>query len=826
MLTNIFANTAPDYWSHGLPVIPLRMQDKKPAIGAWSAFCKRMPSDAEQNHWLTEFPHGNIGLPLGPASGLVMLDIDAEDQTVINAILDVLAPFPCPWKRIGKKGMALAYKQPVGGELKPFKLKAADTGQMLLECLSTGNQVVLPPSIHPETKRPYEANCKLIEVLPQLVPLPNDIEERMRNCLEALGFKLSLSGMGGMTEFVATGNRDNQMTRNAGIYAMAVTRGERTLLEAIGEMTTWVEEFTQQTPGDKMDPRKAVQSMLGFLTRDVMVGKRPLPVGWDEGLTPEMKKEMGLQFGDEEVEWDYETLIQYLQSQHEVHGAMSQGWNKAVEYALDRISRSPSMSEIAKEQLLKYINDATGGRITVGVLRKQLKERSSGDIKGTDHTEIAQAALDHLAQYGEIRYSQGQFWQFTGSHWEPTDDEDILRLVSSRYGHLQAANRRNHHVGIKATMATLARKELRTLNLKGVNFVNGFLSDEMNLLQHDKEFGCTYTLPYRYLPDQVECPPMFHGFLTRCFVGDKDIEDKIKAVQEGIAVTMFGLGPTYTRAILLFGPGRTGKSELLRIIEALLPSEVVSHVKPDQLRDKFGPAELTGKLLNVAGELSNTKTIAGDIFKQVIAGDGMNVQYKHQPAFEMIPIATHWFASNHLPKSADDTDGFTRRWLILRFEHPIRQEETIPNIARRIVMAEREQIVSWAMQAIPRLGMQRGFTLPSSHQYWLQEIANQNNAVRLFLTESGLVQLPSAPVTGENLEGYPYLTDLQLFKLYSGYCLTHAGDAQRASLSAFNTRMKMLAFELNFRMAMVETMPGVKEKRYYNLTTAPNVKAA
>lgn len=820
MISDIFATFAPLYWQRGLPVIPLRMQEKRPAIAAWSEFCKRLPNPDEQQAWLTSYQHGNLGLPLGPQSGLVMVDIDTDDQTVINAIMDVLAPFPAPWKRIGKKGFALAYRQPVGGELKPFKLKAVDTNQMIVEMLSTGNQIVLPPSVHPDTKRPYEANCDLLDVLDQLVPLPADIEDRMRNTLEALGFKLSMSGMSGLSEFTSAGNRDNEITRAAGLLAHEVTAGKIRMLDAINHITSKVETFTEKVAGDVMDPRKGVQSLCGFLLRDVMVGKRPLPLGWDEGLDDKMKEGLGLKFSEEHEEWDYEKILTYLRSEHEQHGSMSQGWNNAVDFILERIARSTSLTEIAAENILRYIQQASGGQITMGVLRRQLKEKAAGEIKGTDHTEIAEAALEYLNQFGELRHFGGKFWQFVGSHWEVKEDDEILRLISSKYGHLQAANRRNHHVGIKATMATLAAKELQTVRMRGVNFANGFLTQDMKLVQHDKEYGCSYTLPYRYLGDQEECPPQFKSFLDRCFIGDTDASDKIAAIQEAIAATMFGEGPTYCRAVLLFGPGRTGKSELLKIISSLLPDEVISTVTPEQLRDKFATVQLTGKLLNIAGELSNTKSIDSQVFKQVVAGEGIEVQYKYQQAFTLYPVATHWFGSNHLPRAADDTDGFTRRWLIIRFEHPIRQEETIPHIARRIIMAEREQIVSWAMQAMPRLVAQSGYTMPESHKIWLEEVANQNNTVRLFLTESGLVQLLSAPASGDGWESLPYVTDTKLYQSYSGFCSIGLSDAQRALLPQFRRRMRELSHQMGFMVKTVPVMAGVNETRYYNLTLA------
>src|SRR3546814_13758918 len=115
-----------------------------PDIHKWSVFGSRMPTDEEQQHWLASFPKGNIGLPFGPASGLCAIDIDTEDEALVQAILDILPE--TPWVRVGKKGMGLAYRWE--GQ-KNFKLRGA-AGGMICEFLGLGNQMVMPPSIHPD----------------------------------------------------------------------------------------------------------------------------------------------------------------------------------------------------------------------------------------------------------------------------------------------------------------------------------------------------------------------------------------------------------------------------------------------------------------------------------------------------------------------------------------------------------------------------------------------------------------------------------------------------------------------------------------------------
>jgi putative DNA primase/helicase len=98
-----------------------------------------------------DLPRSNIGLPFGPASGLCAIDIDTTDEELVKAIEDCLPA--TPWRRVGKKGCALVFKWQ--GQ-KNFKIRS-DEG-MICEFLGLGNQLVLPPSIHPDTGEAYTAN--------------------------------------------------------------------------------------------------------------------------------------------------------------------------------------------------------------------------------------------------------------------------------------------------------------------------------------------------------------------------------------------------------------------------------------------------------------------------------------------------------------------------------------------------------------------------------------------------------------------------------------------------------------------------------------------
>jgi P4 family phage/plasmid primase-like protien len=793
----IFADAAPLYYAKGLNVIPLFAREKKPIPKDWSRFAEANVDPSQQEQWIAQNSHANIGLVLGKTSGVVMIDIDTDQPEVYDAIMAILPP--SPWKRFGKKGMMLAYKW---SPIKTHRVKNI-SGETIVETLSSRTQCVLPPSIHPDTGKPYTANCELYDVLHQLVCLPENIEELLRKAVTGAGVTLSHSGWTRTTEHVSAGSRDTTLTELAGLFAFAVVRGERTLKEAIGMLQAYHSEFIDNVAGDQVGVDKHIDNLIKFLHRDVLDKNKVLPRGWDEGFTPEELIAMGVTLSEADTEWSFEQIQKYLQDEFESH---TEGRPRAdaVERILAKVSKSNQLTKIDEDRILKYIVDVSGLGVPMGTLKARLRELRTGDIKGNDHSEIARAVLKDLEQYNVIRFHADKFMKWGGSHWIEMPKNPIRSLISSNYGHLDACKRSSDINGILNILSFSCEAGIERRSVKGVNFANGFLTMELKLIPHDPDFGMTYTLPFRYMEDEAGKFPMFAEFLHRSWGRDPDYQEKMLALQEALCVTLFGLGPRYQRAILLHGAPKSGKTQLLRIIETLVPSEAKSSVPPNEWGDKFLPAMMHNKILNICGELSENKMIDGQKFKDIIDGAEMSGQHKNQQIFQFKPMVTHWFASNHMPKSADTSSGFIRRWLMLTFCYPVTDAEKKVDIGDMIASEEREPIVAWAAQAMPRLLSKNDYTLPSSHRQLTEEFANINNSVRYFLKDSGKVRCGVEEV---------FATETKIYNGYFAFCLG-AGGVKPVSATRFRAMMRELAPELDFELKISPGRFGGSEAIY------------
>lgn len=798
---NIFADTAPRYYAAGLQVIPLYAREKKPMPKDWSRFADNPVDASTQEQWIAGNPGSNIGLVLGKASGLIMIDIDSEDPKVIEAIMAVLPP--SPWHRLGRKGMMLAYRY---SPIKTHRVKNI-SGQTIVETLAARTQCVLPPSIHPDTGQPYTANAELLDVLDRLVFLPENIEELLRKAVEGAGVKLSHSGWSRVTEYVSAGSRDTTLTELAGLFAFAVVRGERSLKEAIGMMQAYYAEFIETVAGDQIDVNKHIENLIKFLHRDVLDKGKVLPRGWDEGLTEQELKDLGVTLSENDTEWSFEQIQKYLQDEFEAH-VDGKPRAEAVERILAKVSKSNQLTKIDEERILKYVCDVSGLGVTVAVLRARLRELRSGDVRGNDHSEIARAVLKDLEQYNLVRYHGERFMKWGGSHWLELPKNPIRAMISQNYGHLDACKKHSDINGILNILAFVVPEGICHREVRGINFANGFLTQELKLVPHDPDYGMTYTLPFRYLEEEAGKFPRFAAFLFRAWGHDSDFEQKMQALQDAICVTMFGLGSKYQRAVLLHGAPKSGKSQLLRIIESLVPSEAKCAVPPDEWGDRFLPAQMHNKILNVCGELSEKKLIDGQKFKDIVDGSEMSGQHKNQQIFRFRPVVTHWFASNHMPRTADTSAGFIRRWVLLTFNKPIDDTKRVVDLGDIIASEEREAIVAWAAQAMPRLLVKNDLTLPDSHKWLANEFANVNNSVRYFMLEAGRVRL-------RHKEGV--VNEIKLYNIYHAFCLG-AGGVRPVSMTRFRAMMRELTAEMAFSLKITPAKNGGSEATYEGLS--------
>lgn len=142
----IYQIYAAKYYELGFNPIPIF--GKRPHMSGWSEFCKRRMTEEELHklEGLAEYGGGacggaQVGIALG--SGLVAIDIDTNDERITS-----LLPYS-PMSKRGRTGLTRIYRV----EKTP---KSQSHQTFPVELLSVGRQTAVPPSIHPDTGKPYK----------------------------------------------------------------------------------------------------------------------------------------------------------------------------------------------------------------------------------------------------------------------------------------------------------------------------------------------------------------------------------------------------------------------------------------------------------------------------------------------------------------------------------------------------------------------------------------------------------------------------------------------------------------------------------------------
>lgn len=142
-----FAEYAHYLLARGYSPLPIKPGTKRPVLNGWAAHCKTPLTDVDIERIARQ---GNYGIALACGyNNLVAIDVDTSDADVEEVVYGVL---PCEVVKRGKKGFTALFRS--NGSLKSKKYRGRD-GSILFEVLADGNQTVIPPTIHPDTGRPY-----------------------------------------------------------------------------------------------------------------------------------------------------------------------------------------------------------------------------------------------------------------------------------------------------------------------------------------------------------------------------------------------------------------------------------------------------------------------------------------------------------------------------------------------------------------------------------------------------------------------------------------------------------------------------------------------
>lgn len=141
------------YYESGLVPIPIKPKSKAPAVSGFQHWAHEGIPREKVEEFEEKFPiekgYG-IGIVCGAASNICVVDIDTDDPEVLHA-----CP-PSPVRRRGKKGEARFFQfNPDLSNKSFFAGNTREKGGAGIDIWVEKKYIIVPPSIHPETNRPF-----------------------------------------------------------------------------------------------------------------------------------------------------------------------------------------------------------------------------------------------------------------------------------------------------------------------------------------------------------------------------------------------------------------------------------------------------------------------------------------------------------------------------------------------------------------------------------------------------------------------------------------------------------------------------------------------
>ena len=207
-----------------------------------------------------------------------------------------------------------------------------------------------------------------------------------------------------------------------------------------------------------------------------------------------------------------------------------------------------------------------------------------------------------------------------------------------------------------------------------INFQNGMLDVvSMEMHPHSYEYMSINQIPWEWKDEAPEAGSIVDTFL-RDLIPDPD-DRQMFLMYVGYSLT---IDTDMQRFMVISGVAGCGKSVLLRLVRTVIGRKNISGIPLQNLNQRFDPAFLQGKLLNMYADLPSIamETIHG--IKTIVGQDHVRGEIKHGAIFDFHPYCKLLFSANAIPKSRGDrSDAYYRRLLILKVDKRAKEIENL-----------------------------------------------------------------------------------------------------------------------------------------------------
>lgn len=343
------------------------------------------------------------------------------------------------------------------------------------------------------------------------------------------------------------------------------------------------------------------------------------------------------------------------------------------------------------------------------VLRKKLRaagKKIKTEKEGDAELSAAMGVYKNNMQLAEevqkiapIYYDESRnfwLWKKQEQYYKRIDETDILSNIEAASGEYVIENSTKNEIidGIKITGR---RREVKLIEKTWIHTAEAVIDYKTNERFNPKPTHF-FTSPIPHKIGSSEDTPIIDK-LFKDWMGDNTT-----ILYEICAYCLIDDYPIH-RMFLLFGRGRNGKSQFLKLLTNFIGTKNTTSTELEKvIESRFEASKLYRKKVALVGETDFTAIKSTDRLKKITGDDMITAEFKHKDPFDFENTAKIIIATNNLPESLDKTDGFYSRCIILEFKNQFDEGKSIVDM---IPEGEYENLLNKCLKILPGL-LERG----------------------------------------------------------------------------------------------------------------------
>ncbi len=332
-----------------------------------------------------------------------------------------------------------------------------------------------------------------------------------------------------------------------------------------------------------------------------------------------------------------------------------------------------------KEEFEKFINDFFGEikeQVVLNLEETELRDEVFTNLLSRQRSKASELIVNKIREENYIYTTRddlkSEMWIYREGIYIPQGKTFIKETCRKILGHSYTSNFVNDVIGKIEADTFIEQDEFFKNNyILEIPVNNGILNIKTKKL-----------LPFSPRKIFFNKIPVVYDKSKTCPKIKKHFETILK--NQGDVKVMFEIigycllkDSKFEKAFMFSGFGRNGKTKTLELIRRFLGVENCSSLGLNQINDNsFEIAELFGKMVNLAGDLSYHDLKETGMLKMLIGRDSISAKRKFLRTLFFVNYSKLIFACNELPKIYDLTDGFWTKWVLLEFPYKfVTQEE-------------------------------------------------------------------------------------------------------------------------------------------------------